>query len=76
MLSSVAKVFYFHALGCLSSNNQLADAASQFEYTQLFMLTSSMQKKPCTTHPQLHGIKNMLTCPPWLHSSYGMALLS
>jgi len=55
------------------NDNPLADAASLFEYAQLFTLTPYLKKKPCPTLPQLHGIKHMLTCPPGLCSSYDMA---
>jgi len=58
-----------------SSNNQLADTVSRFEYNRLFTLAPSMQKKPSATHPQLRGIKHMLTYPPGSHSSYGTASL-
>src|SRR5882724_9184965 len=65
--------FFYSCSWVSSSNNQIADTASHFEYARLFTLAPSMQKKPCETHPQLHGIKHTLTCPPGSPSFYGTA---
>jgi len=69
-----ARLGFLYSCSWVSSlNNQIADAASRFEYTRLFAIAPSMQKKPCATHPRLRGIKHMLTCPPGSPSFYGTA---
>jgi len=66
--------FIYSSSWLVFNDNSLADAASHFEYHHLFTMAPSMQKKPCMPHPQLCGIKHMLTCPPGLPSSFGTAL--
>jgi len=64
--------FSYSSVWLASIENQLADTISHFEYTHLFNMAPSIQCKSCQTHPQLCGIKLMLTCTPMWHSSYGM----
>ena len=67
--------FFYSSSWVSSANNHLAGATSHFEYACLFTLAPSMKKKPCPMHPQLHGIKCTLTCPPGSPSFCGMAIL-
>ena len=45
--------FFYSCSWVSSSNNQIADTASHFEYAHLVALTPSMQKKHCATHTHL-----------------------
>jgi len=66
--------FSYNSSWLASSDNAIADAASLFDYTQLFLLAPSMKWKPDTLAPQIHDIRTMLTCPPMQLYSCGMAL--
>src|SRR5882724_2222318 len=66
--------FNYSSSWIASSDNLLADATSCFKYYRLFSTAPFMQKKPCSSHPQLHGIKHKLTFPHELHSSSGTDL--
>ena len=79
MLRSIIRLaawlgFSYNSSWLASSDNSIADTASHFDYSRLFLLAPSMKWKPCTLAPQTHGFKTTLTCPlTWL-SSCGMAL--
>jgi len=56
-----------------SSNNQIADAASRLNIPIYLPLHHQCRRNPVQTHPQLRGIKHMLTFPPGSPSFYGTA---
>jgi len=65
--------FYFVLLGVFL-NNQLADTASWFEYTQLFTLARSIRKNLVQCTPSCM-VSTHAHLSPGSHCSYGMASL-
>src|SRR5882724_612644 len=67
--------FIYSSSWLASGDNSLADTTSCFEYCHLLSMAPYMQKKPCTLHPLLCGIKHTLTCLPESHTSSSTASL-
>ncbi len=56
-----------------SHENAIADAASRYQYKQLFTLAPSLNRQPSTTDPRLVGIKRTLRSRLGAPSSFGTA---
>ena len=65
--------FSFSSSWLPSAANTLADAASRYEFSRLFIAAPSLSRQNCKIYPQLTGIRSMLISRPLLHSSSGMA---
>ena len=65
--------FSFSSFWPASAENALADTMYRFTYARLFTMAPPLRRKPCSPHPQLRGIKYMLTSRPAWPSSCGTA---